>query len=351
MSYNPEIVPSAIFSLRANVLVNFALEKGASLEDMLAETGIDQAKFLLHHVYMCVDQFMQMARNFVRLFPENGYGLEFGRRLNITTRGTVGLAVLSMSTLGETVRFGVKYQEVLEIPQVASIETDEEGVHLTFRYEESVMQDARLLRFLVESNLASYINTGRYLLHTHFDPVAVYLPYPEPAYVEAYYPLLGHKLHFGGGVCKLVLDKPLLEAKLPSANPIVARACYDACDDLLRNFRKNQTLTYRINSILLQRHGDYPTLKELSNMLNLDERTIRRRLSIERTSYKMLLNEARTKHASKLLAVRSNSVESVAMALGFNNASNFRRAFKAWTGLNPGEYREQPSEQKQLYSA
>ena len=28
MSYNPEIVPSAIFSLRANVLVNYALEKG-----------------------------------------------------------------------------------------------------------------------------------------------------------------------------------------------------------------------------------------------------------------------------------------------------------------------------------
>lgn len=86
-------------------------------------------------------------------------------------------------------------------------------------------------------------------------------------------------------------------------------------------------------------------------MLNLDERTIRRRLALERTSYKMLLNEARTRHASKLLSVRSNSVESVAMALGFNNASNFRRAFKAWTGLNPGEYREQPVEQSQRYSA
>lgn len=351
MSYNPEIVPSAIFSLRANVLVNFALEKGASLETMLADTGIDQTKFLQHHVYLCVDQFMQMARNFVKLYPESGYGLEFGRRLNITTRGTVGLAVLSMSTLGETVRFGVKYQEVLEIPQVATIETDDLGVHLYFRYEENVMQDLPLLRFLVESNLASYINTGRYLLHAPFDPVAVYLPYAEPPYVDAYYPLLGNKLHFNAGICKLVIDRQLLDAKLPSANPIVARACYDACDDLLRNFRKNQTLTYRINSILLQRHGDYPTLKELSGMLNLDERTIRRRLSMERTSYKMLLNEARTKHASKLLSVRSNSVESVAMALGFNNASNFRRAFKAWTGLNPGEYREQPDEPRRLISA
>ncbi len=351
MSYNPEIVPSAIFSLRANVLVNFALEKGASLDEMLAETGIDQGKFMQNNAYLCADQFLQLVRNFVKRFPDNGYGLEFGRRLNITTRGTVGLAVLSMSTLGESVRFGVKYQEVLEIPQVASIETGEDGVHIVFRYEDNVLQDPNLLRFLVESNLASYINTGRYLLHTHFDPIAVYLPYPQPAYVDAYYPLLGHQLHFNSGMCKLVLDKELLDAKLQSANPIVAKACYDACDDLLRNFRKNQTLTYRINSILLQRHGDYPTLKELSGMLNLDERTIRRRLALERTSYKMLLNEARTRHASKLLSVRSNSVESVAMALGFNNASNFRRAFKAWTGLNPGEYREQPVEPSQRFSA
>ena len=63
---------------------------------------------------------------------------------------------------------------------------------------------------------------------------------------------------------------------------------------------------------------------------------------MERTSYKALLNEARKRHASRLLSVRSNSVEPGAMALGLNNASNSRRAFKAWTGLNPGEYREQP---------
>jgi AraC-like DNA-binding protein len=342
MSYTPEIVPAAIFSLRANILVNYAVELGATLEDMLQDSGVDLPRYRQNHVYVTVEQYMTMVRNFVRRFPTAGLGLEFGRRLNITARGTLGLAVLSMQTLNEVVRFSVKYQEVLEVPQTASLEMREDGLHLVFRYDETIMRNPALQRFLVESNFSSYMHTSRYLLQMHFDPVLVAFNFSEPADTNAYHQLFGRRVIFGADTCRMVFSREILETRLPSSNPLVARACYEACDDLLRTYRKNQTLTYRINGILLQRHGDYPTLKELSAMLNLDERTVRRRLAMERTSYKALLNEARKRHASRLLSVRSNSVESVAMALGFNNASNFRRAFKAWTGLNPGEYREQP---------
>lgn len=351
VSYKPEIVPAGIFFLQANVLVNYALEKGANLAEMLAGVGLDEWKFQRGNEYLCAQQYSRLVRNFVNRFSHAGLGLEFGRRQSITTRGTLGLGMLSMATLGDVYRFGIKYQEVLDIHQTTSIENNGDRTRIIFRYDDTVMDNPHLFRFLVENNLANYVNTGRYLLQTHFEPLEVGLPYPMPVSMDAYFPLLGRNLQFGSNECELVFERKRLESPLPTANPIVANACFDVCDDLLRSFRKNQPLTYRINSFLSQRHGAYPTLQEFSSILNLDERTIRRRLALERTSYKLLLNQARTRHASKLLSSPGNSVEAVAMAIGFNNASNFRRAFRTWTGVNPGEFREQPHEQAQRVSA
>lgn len=58
-------------------------------------------------------------------------------------------------------------------------------------------------------------------------------------------------------------------------------------------------------------------------------------------TFTQFVNEYRLVHASKLLAEQNMSITEVCFACGFNNFSHFNKSFKAFTGQNPSEYRNQ----------
>lgn len=66
---------------------------------------------------------------------------------------------------------------------------------------------------------------------------------------------------------------------------------------------------------------------------------LRRRLTVERTSFRVLHQEALSKTACARLEKTAN-FDQLAEALGFSDRRAFRRAFKTWTGLTPAEFRE-----------
>lgn len=58
-------------------------------------------------------------------------------------------------------------------------------------------------------------------------------------------------------------------------------------------------------------------------------------------TFVQFVNEYRLVHASKLLAEKPISITEVCFESGFNNFSHFNKSFKAFTGQNPSEYRNQ----------
>jgi len=59
-------------------------------------------------------------------------------------------------------------------------------------------------------------------------------------------------------------------------------------------------------------------------------------------------NAKRVRLASKLLLNDTNiSISEIAMRVGFNNMSNFNRAFRKYIGCTPSEYISQNSKPKQ----
>ena len=62
---------------------------------------------------------------------------------------------------------------------------------------------------------------------------------------------------------------------------------------------------------------------------------------ITNKTFVQFVNEYRLVHASKLLAEKPISITEVCFESGFNNFSHFNKSFKAFTGQNPSEYRNQ----------
>jgi AraC-like DNA-binding protein len=65
-----------------------------------------------------------------------------------------------------------------------------------------------------------------------------------------------------------------------------------------------------------------------------------RRLADEGKPSAEVLNEAQVLVAKHLLRDERRTIQQVAEAMGFSDASTFHRAFKRWTGMTPSGYRE-----------
>jgi AraC-like DNA-binding protein len=75
--------------------------------------------------------------------------------------------------------------------------------------------------------------------------------------------------------------------------------------------------------------------------LSLSRRTLDRRLREHGTSFKAVLDEVRLEVARHLLRETALPVFRIAQALGYNDETAFIRAFRGWTGVSPGRWREQ----------
>lgn len=84
------------------------------------------------------------------------------------------------------------------------------------------------------------------------------------------------------------------------------------------------------------------TLDEISSLVSMTVPSFCRYFKkMTRKTFVQFVNEYRLVHASKLLAEKPMSITEVCFESGFNNFSHFNKSFKAFTGQNPSEYRNQ----------
>lgn len=84
------------------------------------------------------------------------------------------------------------------------------------------------------------------------------------------------------------------------------------------------------------------TLEEIADMVSMTIPSFCRYFKkITNKTFIQFVNEYRLVHASKLLAEKPMSIAEVCFECGFNNFSHFNKSFKAFTGQNPSEYRNQ----------
>lgn len=78
--------------------------------------------------------------------------------------------------------------------------------------------------------------------------------------------------------------------------------------------------------------------------LGMSYRPLQRHLSKESLSYQLVLNGTRKELAQHYLVNSDVSTSEISYLLGYQDANSFLRAFKEWTGVTPGKFRQQPQE-------
>jgi len=81
-------------------------------------------------------------------------------------------------------------------------------------------------------------------------------------------------------------------------------------------------------------------LGQVARSVGLSERTLQRRLNRCGCGFAELVEAVRLTRAEVLLGDAAMSLVEVALSLGYSDQSAFSRAFKRWTSLTPGVYRQ-----------
>ncbi len=131
------------------------------------------------------------------------------------------------------------------------------------------------------------------------------------------------------------LDSPIIQSK-DTLNDFIRSAPY--C--LVTNEIYQNKLTAKVQSILSKDvHSSIPNAEEVASRLNISLTTLRRRLQSEGTSFQRLKDDCRMEAAIHYLNCPELTNDIIALRLGFDESSAFFRAFKRWTGVTPGAYR------------
>lgn len=158
-------------------------------------------------------------------------------------------------------------------------------------------------------------------------------PRPDTSLFGEHARLFGARLCFGSRASGYVLDRTTLAVPLRGAN--------SGLRGLLEE-HATRSMTAPSTARCAQRVRDQIAARgvlcsiraaDVAADLGLSERTLRRLLRAEGTSFQAELDRALADVASERLVF--DSVEHVALSLGFSDAATFRRAFRRWYGAPP----------------
>jgi AraC-like DNA-binding protein len=82
-------------------------------------------------------------------------------------------------------------------------------------------------------------------------------------------------------------------------------------------------------------------LAQVASALGMHQRTLQRKLAVIGQDYSELLSQVRFEKTLHLFGNSELKIHDIALELGFQDASNFSRSFRQWTGVTPSQFRNQ----------
>jgi AraC-like DNA-binding protein len=100
------------------------------------------------------------------------------------------------------------------------------------------------------------------------------------------------------------------------------------------------SVTGRVKWVLMRLlGGNTPEITVVAKELGMSCRTLQRRITEERTTFRQLIGDARHELARHYLMQPSLELGEVACLLGYEDPNSFFRAFREWEGTTPSEWR------------
>ncbi len=309
-------------------------EEGIPAHEVLRGTGITQRRLRDPEELITHRQQFRVYQNAVSLEPRPGFGLRLGARFKPGHHGVLGHALLCARDMRDELRIVVDYAEIRGFLLEFDFR-EQAGIAVLSAHERFPLGDVHPL--VVEELLG--IMTGSASAPTLFEgPREIRLDYAAPAHRQQYARLFDCPIHFDTGVVEICFESRALDLPAETSNAEMARICEERCEAILERLGSGGLMVDRVRSHVVAGPRGFQ-LEEVARRMALTPRTLRRRLREEGTTFREVIADVRKSLALDYLETSDVPLEQIAGLLGYEDASNFNRAFRRWVGDSPGRHR------------
>lgn len=320
-------------------VIDTVAERGISAEAVLARTGLTLADIRDPHTLTSIGQYLTACENIVKAGAGFADAFSIGSRLHLSAYGMYGYALMCSPTMRDFFDFAVRYQP-LATPTVRlhwRVEGDVAIWEFREIYRDFMSDDVRT--FLLRQQMKMTFTHIRDAAGTDNLAVRAIFSLPEDEWSKEDARELSCTCVYDGEANELHYPVSLLDRTPALGNRLTRSMLEETCERLIGQSRIASGLSGELYQRLLSTPGQFPSMPEMAAQLGMQERTLRRKLALEDTTYGAIIDDVRRKLTMEYLQTTQMSVDDVAWKVGFSDSANLRRAVRRWTNGTVGQIR------------
>jgi AraC-like DNA-binding protein len=301
---------------------------------MLAAAGIDRRCLDDPDIKMPAGALGRLLEASARAAHAEDFGLRLAETRSLAVLGPVGLLVCQEPTVRGALQALTRY--VCLHNEALVIRVEELGDDAVISVELHLARPAPV-RQGVELAVGVLYRMLRPLLGPGWRPLVCFTHDP-PADRTTHRRIFGTRVEFGRDFNGIVCPCRDLDHAVPSADPTLARYARLQLEAMLA--RPNATMADKVRELVrLQLPSGRCTIEHVARQLDVDRRTLHRKLAAEGHTFSGILESVRTEIATRILQSSEWPLAGVADLLGFSDLSAFSRWFRTRFGQSPSAWR------------
>lgn len=334
MSLTPDAVTISVVFVRA------ALSKvpagSPDHAQILAQAGIPEHLLAMPQARVSAQQFASVWMGVVKALDDEFFGLD-SRNMR---RGSFALlchSLMSARTLGQALHRFLRGFSLFLADLRGEVQNTPQGARVLIHARRATTVEdlfAQEIFTTVLHGVMCWLAGQRVpLTHASFN-------YPRPAHWAEYTTLFSKSLSFEAPVTELQFDATLLSRRVSQNEDDLKQFLASSPLSIFVKYRNPNNWSARVRRQLRETDPAlWPTLQTQARSMETAASSLARRLAEEGTSYQRIKDDLRRDQAIQLLSGSPLSIDDIALALGYEDARAFYRAFRRWTGTVPGSYR------------
>jgi AraC-like DNA-binding protein len=323
--------------LVVRALVEVLERSGGSRADLFARLALDSRRLDEPEARLDFDEVEQVLAAALALTGDEDFALHLAERMPDAALDLLAHLAAHAPTFREA---------VAGIAQFSGLAMD--GMRFTTREDEHAFVIGCAFprttpladRMFAEMATAGLTRLARTFIGQHVMPRRASFEHERPKSDREYKRIFGERLRFRQSETFIAFDRELADRRQMHHNLQLYSLLRAEAERRIDRIAIGVRTAARLHQYLLAIPASrIPDMGSAARNLGMSDRSLRRHLAAEGTSYRDAVRSALETRAGRILRDPARSIKETAAALGFGNDAAFVRAFKRWTGTTPAEYR------------
>ena len=330
-------------------LLTVAEMRGYCANELLKFTGLKPA--ILEQDTLSAEIYSRLYNSIIILLQDESLGFYGHHTVPPGTFKTLCYCVISSRSLREAIEriydfthlfCQLKYDQPIT---TLAIEHSDDGQYVIVNLPSmAIPNSSNTLRQATRASMLSGLHQFLNWLTDSYIPLdGVMLNGKAKINLEKYRAIFDCTISFDAERDALMFNKALLTRKIKQSS--------DTLDDFLsiapsfmiaerESDASEKTIASIVDSLFQNNTEHLPTLPQCAQLLNISERTLKRRLQESGQSFQQLKDNFRKRMASSYLINTDLSNSEIALLIGFCDTRQFYKTFRKWYNMTPKAYRD-----------